>query len=70
MGKTRFPESRRWQSTTARWFYVVFGGCVAYSLLRYHIAGDVALVLVVVYLVPIVVKRNLVYERRKKQTRS
>lgn len=36
------PENRLWQPATARWFYLVFGGCVAYSIVRYHIAGDVA----------------------------
>lgn len=40
--ESRLPESRLWQPTTARWFYVVFGGCVAYAILRYHVAGDVA----------------------------
>ena len=41
-GESRLPENRLWQPTTARWFYVVFGACVAYAVVRYHIAGDVA----------------------------
>ena len=36
------PEDRLWQPTTAKWFYVVFGGCVAYAVVRYHMVGDVA----------------------------
>ncbi|MEM7137543.1 MAG: hypothetical protein AAF500_13235 [Myxococcota bacterium] len=35
------PENRLWQPTTARWFGVIFGGSVAYAILRYHLAGDV-----------------------------
>ena len=35
------PEDRLWQPVTAKWFVVVFGGAVAFSILRYHIAGDV-----------------------------
>jgi DMSO/TMAO reductase YedYZ heme-binding membrane subunit len=40
--ESNLPANRLWQPTTARWFYVVFGGCVAYAVIRYHIAGDVA----------------------------
>ena len=40
--ESNLPANRLWQPTTARWFYVVFGSCVAYSVVRYHIAGDVA----------------------------
>ena len=36
------PEDRLWQPVTARWFAVIFGAALAYSILRYHIAGDVA----------------------------
>ena len=35
------PEHRLWQPTTAKWFFVVFGGSVLYAVIRYHIAGDV-----------------------------
>ena len=37
----KLPPDRLWQPTTAKWFAVVFGGCVAYSVVRYHLAGDV-----------------------------
>lgn len=37
------PRDRLWQPTTARWFAVVFGACLAYAVLRYHVAGDVPL---------------------------
>ena len=40
--ESNLPANRLWQPTTAKWFYVVFGGCVAYAVVRYHIAGDVA----------------------------
>lgn len=40
--ESNLPANRLWQPTTARWFYVVFGGCVAYAVIRYHIAGDIA----------------------------
>ncbi len=36
------PEDRLWQPVTAKWFAVVFGTCLAYAILRYHIAGDVS----------------------------
>jgi len=36
------PEDRLWQPVTAKWFGVIFGAALAYSILRYHIAGDVA----------------------------
>jgi DMSO/TMAO reductase YedYZ heme-binding membrane subunit len=36
------PSDRLWQPTTARWFAVVFGGAVAFAILRYHLTGDVA----------------------------
>ena len=35
------PPDRLWQPTTAKWFAVVFGGSLAYSVVRYHLAGDV-----------------------------
>jgi len=35
------PPDRLWQPVTARWFFVIFGACLAYAILRYHIAGDV-----------------------------
>ena len=40
--RAALPENRLWQPVTARWFAVVFGAALAYSILRYHIAGDVA----------------------------
>jgi hypothetical protein len=27
--ESNLPASRLWQLTTARWFYVAFGGCIA-----------------------------------------
>jgi DMSO/TMAO reductase YedYZ heme-binding membrane subunit len=39
--ESTLPANRLWQPTTARWFYVVFGSCVAYAVVRYHIVGDV-----------------------------
>ena len=35
------PAHRLWQPTTAKWFAVVFGGSLAYAIVRYHLAGDV-----------------------------
>ena len=34
-------ENRLWQPMTIRWFTVIFGAAVLYSVVRYHIAGDV-----------------------------
>jgi len=39
---SKLPPDRLWQPTTAKWFFVVFGACVAYAIVRYHFAGDVA----------------------------
>ncbi len=39
---SNLPENRLWQPVTARWFYVVFGSALAYSILRYHFSGEVA----------------------------
>ena len=36
------PADRLLQPTTAKWFVAVFGVALAYAILRYHIAGDVA----------------------------
>ena len=36
------PPERLWQPVTAKWFFVVFGACLAYALVRYHIAEGVA----------------------------
>jgi DMSO/TMAO reductase YedYZ heme-binding membrane subunit len=36
------PPDRLWQPTTGKWFAVVFGGSLAYAVIRYHLAGDVA----------------------------
>jgi DMSO/TMAO reductase YedYZ heme-binding membrane subunit len=41
-GNSNLPEDRLWQPVTAKWFAVVFGAALAYSVLRYHIAGDVS----------------------------
>jgi len=35
------PDDRLWQPTTAKWFVVVFGAALGYSILRYHITGEV-----------------------------
>jgi len=34
------PDKRLWQPVTMRWFAIVFGVALAYSILRYHVAGD------------------------------
>jgi DMSO/TMAO reductase YedYZ heme-binding membrane subunit len=39
---SHLPEDRLWQPVTAKWFFVIFGVALAYSILRYHIAGDVS----------------------------
>jgi len=36
------PPDRLWQPTTAKWFAVVFGFSLAYAVIRYHFAGDIA----------------------------
>ena len=36
------PPDRLWQPTTGKWFAVVFGAALAYAIVRYHLAGDVA----------------------------
>ena len=36
------PEDRLWQPTTAKWFGVVFGAALGFSILRYHITSEVA----------------------------
>jgi len=38
---SHLPEDRLWQPITAKWLGVIFGAALAYSILRYHIAGDV-----------------------------
>jgi DMSO/TMAO reductase YedYZ heme-binding membrane subunit len=35
------PEDRLWQPVTAKWFYVIFGAALGYSILRYHITSEV-----------------------------
>ena len=42
MERRPLPEDRLWQPVTGRWFAVLFGGSLAYAVLRYHIAGDVS----------------------------
>ena len=39
---SRLPPDRLWQPTTAKWFAVVVGASIAYAVVRYHVAGDVA----------------------------
>ena len=41
-GKSDFPPDRLWQPTMVKWFAVVFGACLFYAVVRYHLAGDVA----------------------------
>jgi DMSO/TMAO reductase YedYZ heme-binding membrane subunit len=36
------PQDRLWQPVTAKWFGVVFGAALAFSILRYHITSEVA----------------------------
>jgi hypothetical protein len=38
---SELPQHRLWQPTTAKWFAAVFGGSLAYAVVRYHLAGDV-----------------------------
>ena len=38
---SKLPEDRLWQPVTMKWFAVLFGGSLAYAIVRYHIAGDV-----------------------------
>jgi len=38
----KLPPDRLWQPVTAKWFFVIFGTCLAYAIVRYHFAGDVA----------------------------
>jgi DMSO/TMAO reductase YedYZ heme-binding membrane subunit len=40
-GFKELPEHRLWQPVTARWFYVVYGGSLAYAVVRYHFASGV-----------------------------
>ncbi len=39
---TGLPPDRLWQPTTAKWTAVLFGGSLAYAIIRYHLAGDVS----------------------------
>jgi DMSO/TMAO reductase YedYZ heme-binding membrane subunit len=36
------PRNRLWQPVTAKWFAAVFGVCLAYAVVRYHVVGTVA----------------------------
>lgn len=38
----KLPPDRLWQPVTAKWFFVIFGACLAYAVVRYHIAGDLS----------------------------
>jgi DMSO/TMAO reductase YedYZ heme-binding membrane subunit len=40
--ESSLPEDRLWQPVTAKWFYVVFGAALGYSILRYHVTSEVA----------------------------
>jgi len=40
--RPKLPPDRLWQPTTAKWFAAVFGLSLAYAVVRYHLAGDVA----------------------------
>ena len=35
------PEDRLWQPVTVKWFCVIFGAALAYSIVRYHFASGV-----------------------------
>jgi DMSO/TMAO reductase YedYZ heme-binding membrane subunit len=39
--QSSLPDDRLWQPVTAKWFYVVFGAALGYSILRYHITSEV-----------------------------
>ena len=36
------PADRLWQPATAKWFSAIFGACLVYAVVRYHLAGPVA----------------------------
>lgn len=40
--ESQLPSHRLLQPTTAKWLAVVFGGSLAYAIVRYHLAGDVS----------------------------
>jgi DMSO/TMAO reductase YedYZ heme-binding membrane subunit len=40
--QSNLPPDRLWQPTTGKWFAVIFGTALAYAIVRYHLAGDVA----------------------------
>jgi DMSO/TMAO reductase YedYZ heme-binding membrane subunit len=39
--RSDLPPDRLWQPTTAKWFAAIFGGALAYAIVRYHLVGDV-----------------------------
>ena len=39
--KPLLPENRLWQPVTIRWFTAIFGGCLLYAVVRYHVAAGV-----------------------------
>ncbi len=41
LDESGLPRNRLWQPTTARWFLVVFGVSVGYSIIRYQFVKDV-----------------------------
>ena len=41
LDESGLPRNRLWQPTTARWFAVIFGGCLAYGIVRYQFVKDV-----------------------------
>jgi hypothetical protein len=40
--ETGLPKTRLWQPITARWFFTIFGLCLAYAVIRYHLVKDVS----------------------------
>ena len=40
--KTNLPEDRLWQPVTAKWFGVIFGAALAFSIVRYHLSDEVS----------------------------
>jgi DMSO/TMAO reductase YedYZ heme-binding membrane subunit len=40
--ESNLPEDRLWQPVTAKWFGVIFGAALGYSIVRYHFTSEVA----------------------------
>ncbi len=73
------PPDRLWQPTTAKWFAVIFGASLAYAVIHLVVLGvkgwlapqgwhggipPVSLVAVVAALVPLLVRRKLVHDKK------